>query len=62
MNPFSKILTGCLLALCLTACCSSKKNTQQPAKEALPDRNIKDPGIDSTQKKIEKATIELKAE
>lgn len=61
MNRFSHIMTGLLLALYLTACCSSKKPTQRPANEALPDRNTKDPKIDSTQKKVEKTTFEIKA-
>jgi predicted component of type VI protein secretion system len=61
MNRFSHIISGFLLTLCLTGCCSSKKPTQQPANKALPERNTKDPKIDSSQKKVEKTTFELKA-
>ena len=61
MNQFYQIFTGILLAFMLTACCASKKPTQPPAREALPDRNTKDPRIDSSQKKVEKSTFEIKA-
>jgi hypothetical protein len=60
MTRFYKILTGILLVFGLTACCSSKKQTQPPAREALPDRNTKDQRVDSSQKKVEKATYEIK--
>ncbi len=53
MNQFNQILTGILLAFMLTACCTSKKPTQPPAREALPDRNTKDPKLNNNPPKVE---------
>jgi hypothetical protein len=53
MNRLFCIFISCLLAFCLSSCCSSKKTGHNtPAKEALPDRNTRDPKLDGNPPKV----------